>query len=215
MKNNLLISALVVVSASFIAPQAYADTASAAVKEMVKRNAKIKLENVDRRTTGSIKSADKFDARGVVMANAEVTLGAGVAAKIESMPFKDGQSFRKGDSLVVFNCARQLADLRGAKANLGKATSFYQGKKRLKSRGAAGGQEVREAAADVASAKANVDGLREVISYCKIPAPFNGRIVERHAETHEIPAANAPILTVIDDSALELDLIVPSPGCAG
>ncbi len=214
MKTKLFISALFAVSASLMAPQVHAETdsasASAAVKEMVKRNARINLKNVDRRPTGSIKSENKFDARGVVMANAEVTLGAGVVAKIERMPFRDGQSFRKGEDLVVFNCARQLADLRGANANLGKATSFYQGKKRLKSRGAAGGQEVREAAADVAAAKANVDGLREVISFCKIPAPFNGRVVERHAETFEIPAANAPILTVIDDSALELDLIVPS-----
>ncbi len=210
MKNNLLISALFVATTTLMVPHVHAASAADAVKNMVKKNKEIQLKNVDRQTTGSIDSKDKFDARGVVMANAEVTLGAGVAAKIKRMPFKAGQSFHKGDDLVVFNCARQLADLRGAKASLGKVSSFYQGKKRLKSRGAAGGQEVREAAADVATAKATVDGLREVISYCKIPAPFNGRVVERHAETHEIPAANAPILTVIDDSSLELDLIVPS-----
>ncbi|MEE9313235.1 MAG: HlyD family efflux transporter periplasmic adaptor subunit [Rhizobiaceae bacterium] len=210
MKTNLLIPALFLASAAVVAPQAYAGTASSAVKEMVKRDAKISVKNVDERSTGTVDAKEKFDARGVVTPNAEITLGAGVAAKIKKMPFKAGEAFRKGENLVTFDCGRQLADLRGAKANLGKASSFYQGKKRLKSRGAAGGQEVREAAADVASAKATVDGLAEVITYCKIPAPFNGRVVERHAETHEIPAANAPILTVVDDSALELDLIVPS-----
>ena len=188
---------------------AHAGSASDAVKKMAADNNK-SLAKVDTMTTGSIKSASEFDARGVVMPNAEITLGAGVAAKIKLMPFKAGQSFRKGESLVVFDCARQLADLRGAKATFGKTISFYDGKKRLKSRGAAGGQEVREAAADVATARATVDGLQEVLSLCKIDAPFNGRVVERHAETHEIPAANAPIMTVVDDSALELDLIVPS-----
>ncbi len=210
MKSNLLLSALLVASTAIIVPQATGQSASSAVKEMVKRDAKIDLSKVDTRSTGSIKTKDNFDARGVVIPNAEITLGAGVAAKIKNMPFKSGEAFRKGEDLVVFDCGRQLADLRGAKANLGKATSFYQGKRRLKSRGAAGGQEVREAAADVASATAAVDGLTEVIAYCKISAPFNGRVVERHAETHEIPAANAPIMTVVDDSALELDLIVPS-----
>ena len=203
-----LAAGVAITVASAIVP-AHAGSASDAVKKMATKNNKSQAK-VDTITTGSIKSASEYDARGVVMPNAEITLGAGVAAKIKLMPFKAGQSFRKGESLVVFDCARQLADLRGAKATFGKTISFYDGKKRLKSRGAAGGQEVREAAADVATARATVDGLQEVLSLCKIDAPFNGRVVERHAETHEIPAANAPIMTVVDDSALELDLIVPS-----
>jgi len=175
-------------------------------KELLKAARK----SIDLGTTGSIKSGNAFDARGVVTPNAEITLSAGVAAKIQKLPFKDGQSFAKGELLVGFDCARQNADLRGAKAGLTKVSSVYSGKKRLKARGAAGSQEVRDAAADVATAKAKVDGLAEVIGLCQIKAPFNGRVVERHAETHEIPAANAPIMTVVDDSNLELDLIVPS-----
>ncbi len=193
----------------FTTTPTFAGSASDAVKKMAKYAEKIESQ-IDRMPTASIKSSSEFDARGVVMPNAEITLGAGLAAKIKTMPFKAGQSFKKGESLVVFDCARQEADLRGSKASLGKTVSFYDVKKRLQSRGAAGSQEVREAAADVATARATVDGLEEVLNLCKINAPFNGRIVERHAETHEIPAANAPIMTVVDDSALELDLIVPS-----
>ena len=210
MKPVIALSMLLATGVAFVAP-AHAASASDAVKKMTtKSKASKKSFGIDQTTTGSVKSENQYDARGVVIPNAEVTLGAGIASKIEMMPFKAGQSFKKGEALVVFDCARQLADLRGAKAGLGKATSFYQGKKRMKSRGAAGAQEVREAAADVATARATVDGLQEVIGLCKISAPFNGRVVERHAETHEIPAPNAPILTVVDDSALELDLIVPS-----
>ncbi len=165
---------------------------------------------VDSRTTGAVAANSDFDARGVVLPNAEITLGAGVAAKIEKMPFKAGQAFTEGEALVVFDCARQKADLRGAKSSLTKAASVYKSKRRLKKRGAAGSQEVREAAADVATTQATVDGLREVLRYCDIKAPFNGRVLERHADPFEIPAANAPVMTVVDDSSLELDLIVPS-----
>lgn len=167
-------------------------------------------QSIDTTTTGSVTSGNAFDARGVIRPNAEATLGAGVSAKIADLPFKDGEAFRKGEALVRFDCAKQNADLRGARASLSKAASIYESKKRLKARGAAGSQEVRDAAADVATAKAKADALQEVITLCLIEAPFDGRVVERHAETHEIPAANAPILTVVDDSALELDLIVPS-----
>ncbi|MEP1209403.1 MAG: HlyD family efflux transporter periplasmic adaptor subunit [Rhizobiaceae bacterium] len=192
---------------------ALAGNASRAVQEMTLRDRQALPKTkfgIDLMTTGSVRSESNFDARGVVIPNAEVTLGAGIAARIKLMPFKAGEEFRRGESLVVFDCARQNADLRGAKANLTKASSHHRGKIRLKARGAAGAQEVRDAAADMEVAKANVDGLQEVISLCKINAPFNGRVVERHAQTHEIPAANAPILTVVDDSTLEVDLIVPS-----
>jgi RND family efflux transporter MFP subunit len=214
MKSTLLIIACFLSSAVVFGSAAHAGSASEAVTKMSDGNAKAlaapKDPGVDKSKTSSVETKDKYDARGVVVPNAEVTLAAGVSAKIDQLPFKAGEKFRKGDLLVGFNCARQQADLRGAKASLGKVSSFYQGKKRLKARGAAGGQEVREAAADVATATATVDGLREIITLCNISAPFNGRVVERHAETFEIPATSAPILTVVDDSALELDLIVPS-----
>ena len=164
----------------------------------------------ERLTTASISSADPFDARGVIVPNAEVTLGAGVAAPIKAIPFKPGAAFGKGDTLVGFDCSRQRADLRAAKASLSKATMHLTGKQRLLKRGAAGRQEVREASADVAASKAQVDGIMAVLSQCTVRAPFAGRVLERHADPYETPGATAPILTVVDDSVLELDLIVPS-----
>ncbi|MEN0040404.1 MAG: efflux RND transporter periplasmic adaptor subunit [Pseudomonadota bacterium] len=203
-KNGLLATAAIV--SLSLSQAAFAGSAVDAVERMASETE----TSIDRMTTGSVASANQYDARGVVMPNAEVTLGAGIAASIQSMPFKEGATFRKGDNLVAFDCGRQEADLRGAQASLGKAASNYSSKKRLQARGAAGSQEVKDAAADVAAAKANTDALSQVITLCRIDAPFNGRVVERHAETFEIPAANAPVLTVVDDSALELDLIVSS-----
>ncbi|MEP0940357.1 MAG: efflux RND transporter periplasmic adaptor subunit [Rhizobiaceae bacterium] len=213
MKITKSVSLLLLAGLAASTSSALAGNASIAVDIMTARDhqARSLAEfGIDHMTTGSVRSESDFDARGVVIPNAEVTLGAGIAARIKLMPFKAGEEFRKGEALVVFDCARQQADLRGAQANLTKASSHHRGKIRLKSRGAAGDQEVRDAAADKEAAKATVDGLGEVIRLCKIDAPFDGRVVERHAQTHEIPAANAPILTVVDDSTLEVDLIVPS-----
>ena len=110
----------------------------------------------------------------------------------------------------MFDCGRQQADLRAAEAHLTKASLNHRGKVRLQARGAAGSQDVYDAATDMEAAQATVDGLSEVIRLCKIEAPFDGRVVERHAQAYETLAANAPILTVVDDSRLEVDLIVPS-----
>ena len=213
MSNKKLVSlALVAIMAGTTHP-ALAGNASSAVQKMTLKSQQAKTLSefgIDTMATGSIRSESEFDARGVVMPNAEVTLGAGIAARIKVMPFKAGQEFRAGEALVVFDCARQMADLRGTEANLAKARLQHKGKARLKSRGAAGELEVQEAAADVAAAEATVDGLKQVVVLCEIPAPFDGRVVERHAQTYETPAASAPVLTVVDDSTLEVDLIVPS-----
>ena len=164
----------------------------------------------DNLTTASVASKDPFDARGVVVPNAEVTLGAGVTAPITAIPFKAGSAFSKGETLIGFDCGRQRADLRAAKASLSKASMYLRGKQRLLKRGAAGRQEVREAGADVQAATAQVEGLHTVVKLCTVRAPFDGRVVERHADPYETPGTNAPVLTVVDDSVLELDLIVPS-----
>ena len=217
MTKTTITALLALACTAIAAPIASAEGISDArshVEKLEKRRAALaemrKLAGIDSTTTATVASASEFDARGVVVPNAEVTLGAGLAAKIARMPFKAGEAFRKGQNLVEFDCDRQQADLRGATSTLQKAANFHASKQRLKNRGAAGAQEVREAASDMETARANMEGLREIIDYCAIAAPFDGRVVERHAETHEIPAANAPIMTVVDDSALELDLIVPS-----
>lgn len=213
MSNSRIVSLILAAALAGTTHSALAGNASGAVQKMTLKNQRTKTLSefgIDTMSTGSIRSESEFDARGVVIPNAEVTLGAGIAARIKVMPFKAGQEFRTGEALVVFDCARQMADLRGAQANLAKAQFQHTGKKRLKSRGAAGDQEVQEAAADVDAAQATVDGLKEVVVLCEIPAPFDGRVVERHAQTYETPAASAPVLTVVDDSTLEVDLIVPS-----
>ena len=149
-------------------------------------------------------------ARGVIEANAEVTLGAGIVAQITSMPLKEGDTFNQGDLLVEFDCGRYRAELRGAEARAGKFNMLHISKRQLKQRGAAGSFEVAEAKADSDAANAEVSGLQHTLKFCRITAPFDGRVLERTSDAFEIPGANTPILTVLDVSALEVALIIPS-----
>lgn len=155
-------------------------------------------------------SSSGLTARGVVIANAEVTFSSALAAPISYMPLKAGSAFDKGARLVEFDCGRSRAELRGAKATEGKQLLILNNKEKLKLHNAAGSFEVAEARADYQAAKAQSDAIEEVIRFCVIKAPFDGRVLELHVDTHEMPGSAAPLLTVVDDSVLELDLIVPS-----
>ncbi len=154
--------------------------------------------------------ASGLTARGIVVANAEVTFSTALVAPISDMPLKAGAPFARGDRLVHFDCGRTRAELRGAEATQGKQKLILENRQKLKQRNAASTFEVLDAKADYDVAKAQTEAIKETVKFCEIEAPFNGRVLELHTNTHEMPGSNVPLLTVIDDSALELDLIVPS-----
>ncbi len=154
--------------------------------------------------------ADGLSARGVVNANASAVLSSEVAAKIESMPFKAGAAFRKGDELVRFDCSRYEAQLNGLEATVRKQQTLLSQKERLQKRQAAGAFEVEDARADLLRASADVKAMEAEMRGCVIAAPYDGRVVEKVANAHESPAPNAPLMKILDDGSLEIDLIVPS-----
>ena len=158
----------------------------------------------------TLESADALTARGVIVANAEVTFSSILSAPISKMPLKAGSPFKKGTMHVQFDCGKTEAELRGAEASQGKQFLILGNRKKLKLRNAASAFEVLEAQADYQVAKSQSDKIKEVMKICQIDAPFNGKVLEVHANEHELPGLNSPLITVIDDSILELDLIVPS-----
>jgi len=155
-------------------------------------------------------SVGALTARGVVMAYAEVTFRSDLAALISRLPIKAGSAFKNGDMLISFDCGKQNADTRGAQEFENKQLLIFENRKKLKLRNAASAFEVADARADYLIAKAKTDSLKQVSRFCKIDAPFDGKVLELHAAKFETPGANTPLITVVDDSVLELDLIVPS-----
>ncbi len=149
-------------------------------------------------------------ARGVVMANAEVTFRSDLAAPVNGLPIKAGNAFKIGDELISFDCGKQNADTRGAQELENKQMLIFENRKKLELRNAASAFEVADARADYLIAKARTDSLKQVSRFCKIDAPFDGKVLELHAAKFETPGVNTPLITVVDDSRLELDLIVPS-----
>jgi len=161
-------------------------------------------------TVSKFESLGALSARGVIMANAEVTFSSDLAAQINALPLRAGSPFKRGDLLIGFDCGKLNADLRGTNELEKKQSLIFENRKKLKSRNAASAFEVAEARADYLVAKSKTDSLKQVVRFCSIKAPFDGKVLELHASKFEMPAVNSPLITVVDDSLLELDLIVPS-----
>ncbi len=148
--------------------------------------------------------------RGVVQPVNQAAISTELVSLVAEVPFREGERFSKGDLLVEFNCSRQHAELRAAKASSRAALIDWKNKRELLAYKAIGANEVKLAEAAFAEARARTDSLKIQTDHCSVFAPFSGRVVERSINPHEMPNNAEPLLEIISDSQLELDLIVPS-----
>ncbi|MEM1364373.1 MAG: efflux RND transporter periplasmic adaptor subunit [Pseudomonadota bacterium] len=149
-------------------------------------------------------------ARGVITPMFRAEIGTEIVAAIESIPFREGERFSKGDTLMAFACGKYEAEGRSAEAVLEARRTEHKSKKFLRERKAVGQLEVDIAAAQLREAQAKREAIQVQIDQCSIAAPFHGRVIEIFRQAYEFTRANEPLMAIVDDKSLEIDLIVPS-----
>lgn len=138
------------------------------------------------------------------------TIAAELGAKVQELPFREGESFKFGQKIVVFDCAAQQAQFQKSKAALAIAERNYSANKRLLALGSVGRIEYENSASEYHKAKADNDELAAVVAKCTIFAPFDGRVVEQKVRAQQFVQTGQPVLEILDNSALELEFIAPS-----
>lgn len=151
-----------------------------------------------------------LESRALIRSAKRIEYRTDIEAPVAEAAYLLGQSFAKGDPLIVMDCAGHQAQLKAAEASARAASIEHGTKKRLLKYQAAGKDEVRLAAAhaDRGAAELEIHQVRN--RFCRFEAPFAGRVVELYARPHEFPPKDSPLITIIDDRALEMELIVPS-----
>jgi len=148
--------------------------------------------------------------RGVVKAQHEALLSVDIKSNISALPVRTGESFRKGDVLISFDCMAQRATADASRASYSAAKSRYDSSVEMNSFDALGGYEVELAKAEMDEAAALARGAEALIRQCQIVAPYAGRVAELAVNAHEMPAPDTPLMKIVGTSDLELRLIVPS-----
>ena len=148
--------------------------------------------------------------RGVVRAFETATISAELNARITRLPFRDGDRFNRGDTLVEFDCARLNAEVDAASAAHQAHAIAHQNQVQLNRYKAAGLAAVNQTKFEADKTAAELKSLMARQTTCRIAAPFSGRVVERSANAHEIAQPNQPLLRIVNDGRLEIILMVPS-----
>jgi RND family efflux transporter MFP subunit len=140
----------------------------------------------------------------------QVELSSEIAAKISLLPFRDGDAFAAGQTLVSLDCSLYRAQLHKAQAEADAARELWQVEQRLAQLHSVGELEVQQADAKVKETAAEVAYVEATVSKCTIVAPFDGRVLKRTATPDQFVEAGKPLLTIVDTSHLELKMIVSS-----
>ncbi|CAA7620933.1 conserved exported hypothetical protein [Magnetospirillum sp. LM-5] len=138
------------------------------------------------------------------------TLAAEIGAKVERISVREGERFKKGETLIAFDCSIQRAQLTEARAALSAADKTVAVNARLLELQTIGKLESDVALAERDKARAREAAGAAVMAKCAIPAPFDGRVVEQKVRSQQFAQPGQALLDVLDDSVLELDFVVPS-----
>jgi membrane fusion protein (multidrug efflux system) len=138
------------------------------------------------------------------------TLSSEMAGRIDGIATRVGDHFRRGDVLITFDCVVPRTQLARAQAVVTQVERTYEINRRAVAQKSTGQLELDIAAADVLKAKADLAAAEAVASKCSIAAPFAGMTVDQKAHEFEYATPGQPVLDVLDDRALEVELTAPS-----
>jgi membrane fusion protein (multidrug efflux system) len=138
------------------------------------------------------------------------TLASEIAGRIVQIKRRTGEHFKRGDTLIEFDCAIQNAQVGRAKAVEIQSEKTLAINRRLVQLKSIGQLELEVSEAEVAKAKADLDIAESVASKCRIFAPFGGVIADQKAREFQYASPGQPLLDILDDRNLDVELIVPS-----
>lgn len=146
---------------------------------------------------------------------------AKVSGTVTEVNARQGQAVRSGDVLVRFETddlesalVQHASNLDAARAQLVLAEQTLDKTKELAGRGFATTAALEKAQSDVAGARASVQGLdaqtetaRTALGNAELVAPFDGIIAGRSIEPGETANASTQLLTLVDTSVLEAEVL--------
>lgn len=148
--------------------------------------------------------------RAQLSARTESMLSVRVNAPIAEISVRPGDRFKKGDPLVKFDCAVQVAQVRKARAELTAARRTKEAKQELVRLNSASMLELKLAEAQEDKSEAEVAMAEAETAYCNILAPYPGRVVDVQAKLHASYPEGHEIMSLIADGDLEVEIIIPS-----
>lgn len=154
--------------------------------------------------------ADNPVVRAQVTAARQAVLSSELAGKLLKLPFREGDAFKRGDTLAEFDCALHRARLSRSMAAESSARQQLDVANRLEQLNSISVSDLAQARSAVSVGQADSAVDRAMVQRCVIKAPFSGRVGETHVRVSEFVPEGKELLSIYEEGAFEVEMIVPS-----
>ncbi|AYF86677.1 efflux RND transporter periplasmic adaptor subunit [Pseudomonas sp. DY-1] len=148
--------------------------------------------------------------RVLLSSDLETTLSSQMNGTLGELKASLGQPVAKDALLAQLNCEEAHARAKVAAAELTMARQNLDAKRNLRKLDAVGDLEVAMANTEVQKAEGARSLAQAQSGYCRIQAPFSGRVAKVHVKPYQTVAAGTPLFDLVSDGALKVRLNVPS-----
>jgi RND family efflux transporter MFP subunit len=137
-------------------------------------------------------------------------LSSEIAGRISALPLREGEAFAQGQEIAALDCDSYQARLRLADAKASAAERKLEAVRLLDQRKAVGRIDLDLATIELDASQAERDLAAKDVSRCSLRAPFSGRIAELRVKRHQYVTTGEPLVEILDERELEVELLVPS-----
>jgi len=158
--------------------------------------------------------SDEMIVRAQLRPSEQTTLSSEISSRLAIIKVDAGDSFKKGDILLSFDCANLYAEQKKAKAAHNVAMAKFSSLKRLNELSSASAVELQVAQSELEMAEADVSIVDKTVSHCNIIAPYDGRVMDRFVNSHQFVKAGDPVLRIYASGSIEVDFLIASDSLA-
>jgi len=154
--------------------------------------------------------ADDFSARGLVKAKSRAVLASEIGAVVDLTPFRSGDNFKKGDTLIGFDCRLLKSQKDKVEAQTNASKAQLANARDLEKMRSIGALDVTLAKADFDRARAELKIATLNVERCSVKAPFDGTVVQLLVNAFESVDLRRNLIEIVSSSALEVEIIAPA-----
>ena len=158
----------------------------------------------------SLYASESQTARAVIVSLDRTVLSSEIAGEIVELSKFEGDSFKKGDTLIKIDCSVYKAQKRKIEVEKEIARLQLEKNKKLDTYGSIGTFEIQISEENLNKQKAESDIATINVSRCDIQAPFDGKIASKKVSKHQNIKPQDELLEIVSIDNLEARIVVPS-----
>lgn len=155
-------------------------------------------------------ASESQTARAVIVSLDRTVLSSEIAGEIVDLSKFEGDSFKKGESLIKIDCSVYKAQKRKIDVEKEIARLELEKNKKLDTFGSIGTFEIQISQENLNKQKAESDIAAINISRCDIKAPFDGKIASKKVAKYQNIKPQDELLEIVGVDNLEAKVVVPS-----